>query len=202
MKQYFEIVDVLAREVLNLDGAETIEVEVTLDDGSVGRACVSAKMVDGKAPSIAAQNVNTEIAEALVGLNAVEQSYIDGLLLEIDGDEGRRLGTNATLGASFAVAKAAAESAGLSLHNYIGGVNAKSIPEIVDETPEKRGMKWYPTLSALLDDFAENGYEIICGGNTEDTIMAHVAVATNTKKMVARPNVRNELIRIREELDG
>ena len=200
MKDFFEITDVLSRKVFNLEGAETIEAEVTLDDGTCGRACVSAKMVDGKDPSIAAQNVNTEIAEAVVGLNALDQTYIDSLLLEIDGEDGKRLGTNATLAVSFAVAKAAAESSGLALYNYLGGVNARNIPEIVGETDTKRGMKWYPTLTRLMDDIGN--YEILCGGNTEDTIMANIAVAVNAKKMVARPNVRNELIRIEEELYG
>lgn len=199
MKEYFEIMDVMAREVVNLDGLPTIEVEVSLDDGTVGRASVSAKMTDGKNPNLAAQNVNTEIAEALVGMNALDQTYIDRILMELDGDEGKRLGTNATLAASFAVCKAAASSAGLSLYNYIGGVNARHIPQIVDDTPDKRGQKWYATLSQLLDDI--RNYEIVCGGNTEDTIMAHIAVAVGAAKIVARPNVQNELIRIAEELD-
>ena len=191
--------DVFAREIFNLEGAKTIEVEVCLDDGTVGKASVSAKMVDGKEPGLAARNVDTEIAEALIGLNALDQAYIDSLLMEIDGEDGKRLGTNATLATSFAVAKAAAKSAGLSLYNYIGGVNARTVPEIVEDTPEKRGQKWYATLTQLLDDVTGK-YEILCGGNTEDTIMAHVAVAVGAKKMVARPNVKNELIRIAEEL--
>lgn len=199
MKDYFEIKDVLAREVYNLEGAKTIEAEVTLDDGTVGRASVSAKMVDGKEASLAAENVNTELAEALLGMNALDQVYIDSVIMDVDGDKGKRLGTNATLAVSFAVAKAAAASAGLSLYNYIGGVNAKHVPELVEDTPEKRGQKWYATLTELLDDIGN--YEIICGGNTEETIMAHVAVAAGIKKMVARPNVQNELIRIKEELE-
>lgn len=198
MKDYFEIMDVMSREVYNLDGAKTIEVEVTLDDGTIGRAAVSAQMVGGKETSLAARNVDTEIAEAIVGSNALDQSYIDSLLMDIDGEEGKRLGTNATLATSFAVAKAAARSSGVSLFNYLGGVGTKHVPEVVEDTPEKRGQKWYPTLTALLDDIS--GYEILCGGNTEETIMAHVAVAVGAKKIVARPNVRNELLRISEEL--
>ena len=199
MKEYFEIMDVVSREVYNLEGAKTIEVEVCLDDGTVGTAQVSAKMVDGKDPSLAARNVDTEIAEALTGLNALDQTYIDYLLMEIDGDNGKRLGTNATLAASFAVAKAAAKSLGLSLYSYLGGIGTKQVPEIVEDTPQKRGQKWYPTLTSLIDDIGK--YEIICGGNTEDIIMAHVAVAVGAKKMVARPNIKNELIRIAEELE-
>ena len=201
MKDYFEIMDLKGREILNLDGLPTIEAEVTLDDGTIGRASVSAKMKEGKEAALAAKNVDTELAEALLGLNALDQAYIDSLILEIDGEEGKRLGTNATLAVSFAVAKAAAKSSGLSLYNYLGGVRARKLPEIAEDTPEKRGQKWYPTLTALLDDFAENRYEIICGGNTEDVIMAHIAVAVGAKKIVARPNVRNELIRIAEELE-
>ena len=198
MKEYFEIMDVMAREVYNLENAKTIEVEVTLDDGTVGRASVSAKMVDGKDTALAAAAVDTEIAEALVGLNALDQCYIDSVLMDIDGENGKRLGTNATLATSFAVAKAAAQSSGLSLYNYIGGVGKKAVPELVEDTPEKRGQKWYPTLTELLDDI--KNYEIVCGGNTEDTIMAHIAVAVGAKKMVGYPQIKNELLRISEEL--
>lgn len=198
MKEYFEIMDVMAREVYNLDGDKTIEVEVTLDDGTVGTAAVSAKMIEGKEVSLAARNVDTEIAEALVGLNALDQAYIDRVILEVDGNEGKRLGTNATLATSFAVCKAAAKSSGLSLFNYIGGIKAKSVPEVVCDCDGKRGQKWYPTLTALYTDISN--YDVICGGNTEDTIMAHIAVAAGIKKMVARPNVQNELIRIAEEI--
>ena len=80
MKEYFEIVDVQSRLVKDLKGNDTIEVEVTLDDGTVGRACVSAQMVDGLAPELAADNVNTEIEEALLGLG--------GLLLVLLGGWG------------------------------------------------------------------------------------------------------------------
>ena len=146
MKQYFEIVDVMAREILDSRGNPTVEVEVTLDDGTVGRAAVpsgastgvheACELRDGdkarylgKGVSKAVENVNTELCEALVGLNVLDQAYIDNLMIEIDGTENKsRLGANAILGVSLACAKAAAEATGSSLSNYIGGCNAKTLP--------------------------------------------------------------------------
>ncbi len=146
MKQYFEIVDVMAREILDSRGNPTVEVEVTLDDGTVGRAAVpsgaSTGMYEacelrdgdksrygGKGVQMAVENVNGEIAEALLGLNVLDQTSIDKMLIEIDGTPNKtRLGANAILGASLACAKAAAAATGLSLYNYIGGVNAKALP--------------------------------------------------------------------------
>ncbi|MDD5902631.1 MAG: phosphopyruvate hydratase [Oscillospiraceae bacterium] len=146
MKQYFEIVDVMAREILDSRGNPTVEVEVTLDDGTVGRAAVpsgaSTGMYEacelrdgdksrylGKGVSKAVENVNGEIAEAMVGLNVLDQTGIDKMLIEIDGTPNKtRLGANAILGVSLACARAAAEVTGQSLYNYIGGVNAKTLP--------------------------------------------------------------------------
>ncbi len=146
MKQYFEIVDVMAREILDSRGNPTVEVEITLDDGTVGRAAVpsgaSTGMYEacekrdgdksrygGKGVLTAVENVNGEIAEAMVGLNALDQVSLDRMLIEIDGTPNKtRLGANAILGASLACAKAAAEATGMSLYNYIGGVNAKTLP--------------------------------------------------------------------------
>lgn len=146
MKQYFEIVDVLGREILDSRGNPTVEVEVTLDDGTVGRAAVpsgaSTGMYEacelrdgdkgrylGKGVEKAVENVNGEIAEALVGLNALDQVSIDNVMIELDGTPNKsRLGANAMLGASLAVAKAAAEATGMALYNYIGGANAKVLP--------------------------------------------------------------------------
>ena len=200
MKDYFEIVDVLAREVYTVEDKITIEAEVTLDDGTVGRACVSAAMEEGKPSNIACENVNTEIAEAILGLNALDQSYIDAILMEVDGDSGRRLGTNATMAASVACAKAAAESAGLSLYSYLGGVTARHIPEMVGKVDERRGMKWYPTLTAMLDDL--KNYDTVCSGTCEDPFMAHVAVASGAKKLCTLTTcAKNEIIRIKEELE-
>ncbi|MCD7742868.1 MAG: phosphopyruvate hydratase [Oscillospiraceae bacterium] len=146
MKQYFEIADVLAREILDSRGNPTVEVEVTLDDGTVGRADVpsgaSTGMYEacekrdgdkarylGKGVLQAVESVNGEICEALVGLNVLDQAAIDHLMIELDGTPNKsRLGANAILGVSLACARAAAEATGLSLYNYIGGCNAKTMP--------------------------------------------------------------------------
>ena len=146
MKSMIEIVDVIGREILDSRGNPTVEVEVVLDDGTMGRAAVpsgastgvyeACELRDGdkgryqgKGVLKAVSNVNTEIAEALIGMNALDQPAIDKLLIELDGTPNKaRLGANAILGASLACAKAAAESLGTSLYNYIGGVNAKVLP--------------------------------------------------------------------------
>ncbi len=146
MKDYYEIVDVLAREILDSRGNPTVEVEVTLDDGTVGRACVpsgastgiheACELRDGdksrylgKGVLKAVENVNTEIAECLQGLNVLDQPSIDKILIELDGTPNKtRLGANATLGASLACARAAANALGLPLYQYVGGCNAKTLP--------------------------------------------------------------------------
>ena len=146
MKQYFEIVDVLAREILDSRGNPTVEVEVTLDDGTVGRAAVPSgastgmyeacelrdgdkSRYNGKGVLLAVENVNHELAEALVGMNVLDQPSIDKMLIDIDGTPNKtRLGASAILGVSLAGAKAAAAATGVSLYNYIGGVNAKTLP--------------------------------------------------------------------------
>ena len=136
----------MGREILDSRGNPTVEVEVTLDDGTVGRAAVpsgaSTGMYEacelrdgdksrylGKGVEKAVENVNGEIAEALVGLNALDQVSIDNIMIELDGTPNKsRLGANAMLGVSLAVAKAAAEATGMALYNYIGGANAKVLP--------------------------------------------------------------------------
>ena len=146
MKEYFEIVDVTGREIMDSRGNPTVEVEVTLDDGTVGRAAVpsgastgvheACELRDGdksrylgKGVTRAVENVNTEIAEALLGLNALDQPSIDKMLIELDGTPNKsRLGANAILGASLACARAAATALNMPLYNYIGGVNAKTLP--------------------------------------------------------------------------
>ena len=146
MKLMIEIVDVLGREIMDSRGNPTVEVEVYLDDGVVGRACVpsgastgiyeACELRDGdksrylgKGVSKAVDNVNNEIAEALIGLNVLDQTAIDKLLIELDGTPNKsKLGANAILGASLACARAAAESLGMPLYTYLGGVNAKTLP--------------------------------------------------------------------------
>ena len=146
MKQMIEIVDVLGREILDSRGNPTVEVEVYLEDGTMGRASVPSGAstgiyeacelrdgdkgrYNGKGVEKAVENVNTEIAECLIGMNVLDQTSIDKAMIELDGTPNKsRLGANAILGASLACAKAAAESLGVALYNYIGGVNAKQLP--------------------------------------------------------------------------
>ncbi len=140
------IIDVYAREIMDSRGNPTIEVDVELEDDSVGRAAVPSgastgaheavelrdgdkKRYLGKGVQKAVDNVNEIIAPELIGLDATEQVEIDQLLLEIDGTPNKgKLGANAILGVSLAVAKAAAMASGLPLYNYLGGVNAKELP--------------------------------------------------------------------------
>lgn len=141
-----KIQSIHAREILDSRGNPTVEVEVLLEDGSIGRASVpsgastgiyeacelrdhDAARYFGKGVSSAVHNVNTEISAALAGLDALDQTGIDHLLIQLDGTPNKcRLGANAILGVSLAVAKAAAGSLGISLYRYIGGNNSKVLP--------------------------------------------------------------------------
>ncbi|MCR4425392.1 MAG: phosphopyruvate hydratase [Firmicutes bacterium] len=140
------ISDVYAREILDSRGNPTVEVEVTLADDTVGRACVPSgastgqhealELRDGdrgrylgKGVTKAVDNVNGPIADELVGMDAREQAAIDQTMIELDGTPNKeKLGANAILGVSLAVAHAAAESVGLPLYQYLGGVNARTLP--------------------------------------------------------------------------
>ena len=146
MKNYLDIESVRALEVLDSRGNPTVQVEVTTFDGSCGVAMVPSGASTGSFEAVelrdgdksrylgkgvlkAVENVNTIVAPALVGMNVYDQAIIDKTLIELDGTENKgRLGANATLGVSLAVAKAAAESLGMQLYQYIGGVNAKVLP--------------------------------------------------------------------------
>ena len=146
MKDYLEIVDVEALEVLDSRGNPTVQVTVTTAGDFKGVAMVpsgastgSFEAVElrdgdktryqGKGVQKAVENVNTSIFEALVGMNVYDQVGIDKALIELDGTENKgKLGANATLGVSLAVARAAASSLDMDLYNYIGGVNAKTMP--------------------------------------------------------------------------
>lgn len=146
MKQYIEIIDVVARQILDSRCFPTVEVEVYLEDGTVGRAAVpsgastgiyeAVELRDGdndkylgKGVKKAVENVNDIIAEELIGLNVLDQAYIDKTLIELDGTKNKgKLGANAILGVSLAVARAAANYLGVPLYQYIGGVNAKVLP--------------------------------------------------------------------------
>ncbi len=140
------IASVWAREILDSRGNPTVEVEVSLESGHVGRAAVPSgastgtrealEMRDGdktrykgKGVSKAVEYVNTEIAEAILGLDALRQVSVDLTLIDLDGTENKeRLGANAILGVSLAVARAAAEFLGIPLYQHIGGINAKVLP--------------------------------------------------------------------------
>jgi enolase 1/2/3 len=140
------IVDVIAREILDSRGNPTIEADVLLESGVMGRAAVPSGASTGKREAIelrdgdparyhgkgvlqAVENINTEICEAIIGVDATEQSFVDKTLLDLDGTENKsRLGANAVLSVSLAVAKAAAEESGLPLHRYLGGAGAMAMP--------------------------------------------------------------------------
>ena len=140
------IVDVVAREILDSRGNPTIEADVLLESGSMGRAAVpsgastgsreaielrdgDARRYGGKGVLKAVEHVNTEISEAIVGLDASEQAFIDKTLIELDGTENKaRLGANALLAVSMAVARGASEEAGLPLYRYFGGSGAMQMP--------------------------------------------------------------------------
>ena len=141
-----EIVDIIAREILDSRGNPTVEVDVILDDGAFGRAAVPSGASTGaheanekrdgdkarylgKGVLQAVDAVNGEIFDALSGVDAEDQRRVDNLLIELDGTPNKaRLGANAILGVSLATAKAAAESAGQPLYKYVGGVNARVLP--------------------------------------------------------------------------
>lgn len=140
------IEDIIAREVLDSRGNPTVEVEVTLDDGSFGRAMVPSGASTGAFEAVelrdgdkaryggkgvlkAVDNVNDKIAEDLEGFDAFDQVGLDKQLIELDGTPNKgRLGANAILGVSMAAAKAETDSLGIPLFRYLGGVNAKLLP--------------------------------------------------------------------------
>ena len=143
---YIEVLDVIAREVLDSRGNPTVEVDVHLDGGFMGRALIPSGASTGQFEAVelrdgdkgrykgkgvlkAVENVNGIIAEVVVGMNALNQVAIDKLLIELDGTNNKgKLGANAILGVSIAVARAAANALGMPLYQYIGGVNAKTLP--------------------------------------------------------------------------
>lgn len=140
------IVDIIGREILDSRGNPTVECDVLLESGAMGRAAVPSGASTGSREAIelrdgdksrylgkgvlrAVENLNTEISEALMGLDAQEQTFLDRTLIELDGTEGKsRLGANAILAASMAVARAAADESGLSLYRYFGGSGPMSMP--------------------------------------------------------------------------
>ena len=146
MKQNHIIQNIIGREILDSRGNPTVEVEVILESGIIGRASVPSgastgiyeahELRDGdqgrylgKGVSKAVENIRSEIAPALIGKNVLEQTRIDEIMMDLDGTPNKsRLGANAILGVSLACAKAAAASQGISLYRYVGGMNAKTLP--------------------------------------------------------------------------
>jgi enolase len=140
------IVDVVAREILDSRGNPTVEADVLLESGVMGRAAVPSGASTGSREAIelrdgdkgrylgkgvlqAVENINTEVSEAIIGLDAEEQAFVDRALIDLDGTENKsRLGANALLAVSMAVAKAAAEEAGLPLYRYFGGSGPMQMP--------------------------------------------------------------------------
>ncbi len=140
------IVDIVGREILDSRGNPTVECDVLLESGTMGRAAVpsgastgsreaielrdgDARRYGGKGVLRAVEYVNTEISEAVLGLDSSEQAFLDKTLIDLDGtDSKKRLGANAILAVSMAVARAAAEETGLPLYRYFGGANANTLP--------------------------------------------------------------------------
>ena len=146
MKGYIEILDVFAREVLDSRANPTVEVEVIVEGDYVGRAIVPSGASTGELEAIelrdgdtsrylgkgvqkAVKNVNDIIAEEVIGMNALDQAAIDKVMIDLDGTPNKsKLGANAILGVSMAVAKAAAKAQSMPLYQYLGGINAKVLP--------------------------------------------------------------------------
>ena len=140
------IVDIIAREIMDSRGNPTVEADVLLESGIIGRAAVPSGASTGTKEAVelrdgdksrylgkgvlqAVENVNTEILEAVLGLDAEEQSFIDQTLIDLDGTDNKaRLGANAILAVSMACARAAAEEAGLPLYRYLGGSAQMQLP--------------------------------------------------------------------------
>ena len=145
MKGFYEITDVYAREILDSRGNPTVEVEVVLEDSIIGRAAVPSGASTGAFEAVelrdggdryngagvqdAVDNVNNIIADEIIGMNALDQVAIDNAMIALDGTPNKaKLGANAILGVSMAVAKAAAEALDMPLYQYLGGFNAKTMP--------------------------------------------------------------------------
>ena len=140
------ITDIHAREILDSRGNPTVEVDVTLESGAFGRAAVPSGASTGAHEAVelrdgdksrylgkgvlkAVENINTEISEAVLGLDASEQAFLDRTMIDLDGTDNKaRLGANATLAVSMAVARAAAEESGLPLYRYFGGMGGMQLP--------------------------------------------------------------------------
>ncbi|HEY5288522.1 MAG TPA: phosphopyruvate hydratase, partial [Caulobacteraceae bacterium] len=182
------IIDILAREILDSRGNPTVEVDVTLEDGAFGRAAVPSGASTGAHEAVERRDgdkaryggkgvlgavgaVNGEIFDALAGSDAEDQRRIDHLLVDLDGTPNKsRLGANAILGVSLAVAKAAADSAALPLYKYVGGVGAHVLPTPMmniinggahaDSAIDVQEFMVLPTGAATFSDALRMGSEI------------------------------------------
>jgi enolase len=166
------IVDIIGREILDSRGNPTVECDVLLESGVMGRAAVPSGASTGSREAIelrdgdkgrylgkgvlkAVENINTEISEAVMGLEANEQAFLDHSLIELDGTENKmRLGANATLAVSMAVAKAAAEEVGLPLYRYFGGSAQHADAGADDERDQRRRARQQQPRPAGVDDRA------------------------------------------------
>ena len=190
MKGYLEIIDVKAREIMDSRGNPTVEVDVLVDNDGImvlGRAAVPSgastgafeavelrdgdKRYEGKGVEKAVANVNDTIAEELIGENALDQAAIDNLMLALDGTPNKsKLGANAILGVSMAVAKAAANALGMPLYQYLGGFNAKKLPvpmmnilnggKHADNTVDFQEFMIMPTGAASFKEALRMGAEV------------------------------------------
>jgi enolase len=196
------IVDVIAREILDSRGNPTIEADVLLESGVLGRAAVPSGASTGSREAIelrdgdksryggkgvlqAVENVNTEIAEAILGLDVEEQHLIDQTLIDLDGTDNKaRLGANAILAVSLACARAAAEEAGLPLYRYLGGAGPMQLPvpmmNIVNggaHADNNVDIQEFMIIPVGMPSFRE---ALRCGAEVFHTL----------KKLLARPAIR------------
>ena len=191
------IIDVFGREILDSRGNPTVEVEVVLEDGAFGRAAVpsgastgafeAVELRDcdkgrylGKGTLDAVAHVNEEIAEALIGVEADDQRFIDDIMLQVDGTDNKgALGANAILGASLACAKAAAESAELPLYKYVGGANAHLLPGLPSPVTTST-ISYFTTESASSGMGAPVMMRTHCPSSMEPSNTSPAAISATT----------------------
>jgi enolase len=208
------ILDVHARQILDSRGNPTVEVDVLLEDGSMGRAAVpsgastgaheavekrdgDASKYLGKGVGQAVEAVRGEIFEAIAGRDAEDQAEIDALLIDLDGTENKkRLGANAILGVSLAVAKAAADARGLPLYRYVGGVGAHLLPvpmmNIInggEHADNRIDFQEFMIMPVGAENFAE---ALRCGAEIFHTLKKGLhAAGLSTRRRSPRPATRS-----------
>ena len=175
------IVDIVGREILDSRGNPTVECDVLLESGTMGRAAVpsgastgsreaielrdgDAARYGGKGVLRAVEHINTEISEAVLGLDASEQAFLDRTLIDLDGTDNKsRLGANATLAVSMAVARAAAEESGLPLYRYFGGSGGDAAAGADDERHQRRRARQQQPRPAGVHDHPDRRAELSRG---------------------------------------